>query len=460
MLHLLLALTPLVPAASPAPAVQDGAAQPALRSQESELDRLLEELSPEEQLARRMTDEVLVVQKASPSVVYIETDGVRERPTFWGIQQQKVQGSGSGVVIRDEGFIVTNFHVVRDAQSIAVSFQEDVDPRQYRADLVSFVAEEDLALLKIRGEEGQRFPTVPLGTSADLMIGERVVAIGNPYGHTHTVSVGIISGLHRDVNVGDGANGTLHFDDLIQTDASINQGNSGGPLLNINGELIGINSAVNVRAENIGFSIPVDRVRQVLEDELLGEHMNRAWLGFQVSEDDDLVVTTITAGGPAELVGLEVGDRIVALDDHRTEGLEQYRFQRVSLRPDDPVRVRVLRGGRERNLTIPAWDRVTGLLFERMGLSVEEFRTRSSRGTGYALQVSEIFPGGPAESVGLQAGDWLLAVRPEGANGRRVPTRVDLAGVISRLSPQTPLEIEVQRERQTFRGTLILDGAH
>ena len=453
MLHLLLAVTALSSAA-PAPV------QPAHLGQESELDRLLDGLSPEEQHARRVTDEVLVVQRASPAVVYIETDGVRERQSFWGIERQPVQGSGSGMVIRDEGFIVTNYHVVRGARTITVSFQEDIDPRQYAADVVSFVAEEDLALLKIRGEEGQRFPTVPLGTSADLMIGERVVAIGNPYGHTHTVSVGIISGLHRDVNVGDGMNGTLHFDDLIQTDASINQGNSGGPLLNINGELIGVNSAVNVRAENIGFAIPVDRVRQVLEDELLGAHMNRAWLGFQVSEDDDLEVTTVTAGGPAEQVGLKVGDRIVAIGDRDLEGLEQYRFERVGLQPSEPVRLRVVRGGRERNLTIPSWDRVTGLLFERMGLEAIERRTSNRGRTGYALEVLRVYEGGPAQAVGLQPGDWLLAVMPEGEKGSRVPTRVDLAGVISGLPAQTPLTIEIQRERQIFRGKLILDGTH
>ena len=420
MLHLLLALTALAPAAHPV--------QPAHLGQESELDRLLDGLTPEEQHERRVTDEVLVVQRASPAVVYIETDGVRERQSFWGVQQQPIQGSGSGMVIRDEGFIVTNYHVVRDARTITVSFQEDIDPRQYRADVVSFVAEEDLALLRIRGEEGQRFPTVPLGTSADLMIGEKVVAIGNPYGHTHTVSVGIISGLHRDVNVGDGMNGTLHFDDLIQTDASINQGNSGGPLLNINGELIGVNSAVNVRAENIGFAIPVDRVKQVLEDELLGAHMNRAWLGFQVSEDDELLVTAVTAGGPAEQVGLQVGDRIVAIGDRTLEGLEQYRFERVSLQPAEPVRLRVLRSDRERNLTIPSWDRVTGLLFERMGLEARELRTRSRAGTGYALQVQRVYEGGPAEAVTIAGTCWRpyfqadpLPVLPRSAPWKLLP---------------------------------------
>jgi S1-C subfamily serine protease len=453
LLHLLLALATLASAPPVTP-------QLAPSSEESELGRLLDGLSPEEQLARRITDEVLVVQRASPAVVYIETGGVRQRPTFWGVQQQQIQGSGSGMVIRDEGFIVTNYHVVRDARTITVSFKESIDPRQYQADVLSYVEEEDLALLKIRGEEGQRFPTVPLGTSADLMIGEKVIAIGNPYGHTHTVSVGIISGLHRDVNVSDGVNGALHFDDLIQTDASINQGNSGGPLLNINGELIGVNSAVNVRAENIGFAIPVDRVRQVLEDQLLGSDMHRAWLGYEVGKDDELVVTAVTRGGPAEAGGLRVGDQIKALDDTLLESFEQYSFKRVDLQPTQAVHVRVMRDGREHQLTIPSWDRVTGLLFERMGLEAVETPIRVRNGVGYALQVSRVYPGGPSEAVGLQAGDWLLAVRPEGGNGRRVPTRVDLAGAISGLQRQTPLEIEIQRDRRAFRGKLILGGPH
>lgn len=454
MLNLFLALATLSPAATP-----PAAPQLAPVHQESELDRLLEKLSPEEQHARRITDEVLVVQRASPAVVYIETNAVRQRPTFWGMTDEQVQGLGSGMVIRDEGFIVTNYHVVRNAETIRVSFRDDVDPRQYQAEVVSFVQEQDLALLKIRGEEGQRFPTVPLGTSGDLMIGEKVIAIGNPFGHTHTVSVGIISGLHRDVNVSNGNNTQLHFDDLIQTDASINQGNSGGPLLNINGELIGINSAVNVRAENIGFAIPVDRVRQVLEDQLLGSQMHRAWLGYQVSNDDNLIVTAVTKGGPAEQVGLRIGDRIIALGDTKLDNLEQYRFERVGLQPSEVVRMRVQRDGRERSLTIPSWDRVTGLLFERMGIDAVEYPTRTQGGLRYVLQVSKVYEGGPGEAVGLQVGDWLLAVKGEGSAGHPVPTRVDLAGAISGLRSQTPLEIEIQRERRSYRGKLILDGA-
>jgi S1-C subfamily serine protease len=248
-----------------------------------------DEIDPRFELRR--TPVVRVVEQTSPAVVYIQTDMAVQRDWFGRVFQPK--GAGSGVVILPEGFIVTNNHVVRNATSITVSFDPKHDKRTYPAQLVSAVPNEDLALLKIPHERD--FPTIPLGTSSDLMPGETVIALGNPLGQTHSVSQGIISGLHRNVDIADRSQ-NLHFTDLIQTDASINFGNSGGPLLNIHGELIGINSVVNVQAENIGFAIPVDRVREVLEDQLLDPETASSFLGFDVARDDRLVVDEVLPG--------------------------------------------------------------------------------------------------------------------------------------------------------------------
>lgn len=267
MLSLLAFLPALLPASLPAP-------------QETQ------PVSAEERYRRRITPITQVVDSATPAVVYIVTEGQTVASDFFGrLIPQRFSGSGSGVVILKEGFIITNYHVVEKASpgGIKVSFDKRYDETEYEAELVSWVKQEDLALLRIRGERD--FPTVPMGTSSDLMIGETVVAIGSPYGQTHTVSSGIISGLHRNVDI---PNAGLRFGDLIQTDASINFGNSGGPLLNINGELIGINSAVNSQAQNIGFAIPVDRVKAVIEEQL-----TPTWLGFEVEPGDHLKVASV-----------------------------------------------------------------------------------------------------------------------------------------------------------------------
>jgi S1-C subfamily serine protease len=256
----------------------------------------------DEMRKRRITPTVSVVQAASPAVVYIQTGAtVLGRDIFGRIVSREFGGAGSGVVIRKEGFIITNYHVVRDADRITVSFDKAFDDTEYKANLVSYVEDEDLALLKIAGD--RVFPTIPLGRSHDLMPGETVVAIGNPYGQTITVTGGIISGLHRNVPVPQSGGGVLQFPDLIQTDASINPGNSGGPLLNVNGELIGINTAMNMQAQNIGFAIPVDRVRSVLENQLLSPETAPAWLGFEIEPGDHLCIARVVPGSPARRPG-------------------------------------------------------------------------------------------------------------------------------------------------------------
>jgi len=395
---------------------------------------------PDRLFELRRTPIVRVAENASPAVVFIQIDGVTAQRNFWGqLQRRRISGSGSGVVILPEGFIVTNYHVVKNANSsITVSFNPKYDDRVYQAKLVSFVQDEDLALLKIPHERD--FPTIPLGTSSDLMPGETVVAIGNPHGQTHSVSSGIISGLHRNVEIPVDSWRTLHFTDLIQTDASINLGNSGGPLLNIHGELIGINSVVNSAAENIGFAIPVDRVREVLEDQLLDPDIPIAFLGFDVAEDE-LAISELLPGAPGQLAGLRLGDRVLSLQEQGVGNIEQYRRLRVCIDPAEEVELSVERNGRRQTVRVRPWDKIDGILYRTLGMTVETY----SIGRNALVRVARIREDGPADDLGLLQGDVLYAAASHMYRGE-VENRSWLASMAIRLGDGEEIELELYRD--------------
>lgn len=398
-----------------------------------------------EALGRRMTPIVQVVQAARPAVVFIETDvPVARRDIFGRFLGSQIQhNTGSGVVIYEEGYIVTNYHVVRNANELRVRFDPVHDEATYVARLISWNEREDLALLKISGD--QPFPTVPMGTSSDLMIGEDVIAIGNPYGQTLSVSRGIISGLHRDIQAAN-----LTFSGLIQTDASINPGNSGGPLVNINGELIGINTVMNTAAENIGFAIPVDQVKAVLRDHLLEPTQARGWLGFEV-DVGTLRIDDVTHGGPADAQGLRVGDRLVALGGKVLETGEDYKLARLSVLPDDQVTVRVQRDSLYRSFELRAWDRADYLSYQRAGMTLETIVLSTTR----MLRVTNVLPGGPADQLGLRPDDFIEAVQVGSRRPQRVTSPDEFALLLTRLAPDTELRLDVWRD-ENHNGRLEL----
>ena len=398
-----------------------------------------------EKYSRRITPVVQVIDAARRAVVYIQTEGVTIGQDFWRrLVAQRFNGEGSGVVILKDGYILTNYHVVKDAKNIVVSFDKQYDEQEYPADVISFVEEKDLALLKIN--RALDFPTIPLGTSSDLMLGETVIAIGNPYGQTHTATQGIISGLHRNVQIpGAGPGGMLKFGDLIQTDAAINFGNSGGPLLNINGELIGINSAMNAQAQSIGFAIPVDRIKDVLKEQLLAPETAPTWLGFDVDPGDHLQVAKVVPGSPAALAGMKPGDCIVAIGGQPVSKQDEYRLARVGLSPQRDVELQVENHGKTRRLKMEAWDKPDGILFEHLGMKVEVV----ALGRNSFVKVSEVRPGGPADALGLKPDDLVDAVRPvQGAGSRafRIVSREALASLVSRIPSGTALEIDIYRD--------------
>lgn len=408
-----------------------------------------------------------MVQAVTPSVVFVETEHLRTVPTIFGRQQTLQSGAGSGVVIHPAGYIVTNYHVVEGAREIRVSFEGDTE--SYSARLMSFVREEDLALLliqgagtRLRGAEREpepagsdraltppgprdEFPTVRLGTSADLMPGERVVAIGSPHGQTYTVSTGIISGLHRDVSV---PSRNLNFRGLIQTDASINFGNSGGPLLNIHGELIGINTVMNTSAENIGFAIPVDRVRQVLEEVLFPDAL-QVWLGVDVEDRGGrAVITRVWDGGPAASGELAEGDRVVAINGEPVTTTESLHLAAIPIEPGATVELTVEGKAGRCEAEISTWDALNGDLFKDIGLAVTEQQIQPNNPQTF-LMVQHVRPESASADLGVEPGDVIPAVRPRTVPVARtywLSDRRALQTLLSRIPKGTEIEVDAYRD--------------
>src|SRR5579871_5785231 len=258
----------------------------------------------------RRTPVVAAVEKVAPAVVAVATEERPQRSPFGGFfgvdpdeLYERPRGGGtslgSGVIVDPRGFVITNQHVVAGAARIHVQL---ADGRELPAQLIGADAAFDLAVLKIAAR--QSLPAVQLGTARDLMPGETVIAIGNPFGLAHTVTTGVVSALHRSVKTPDRV-----YEDFIQTDAAINPGNSGGPLLNLDGELIGINTAVHRGGPGIGFAIPIDRARTIVDDLLKFGRVRYGWLGVEAREGrGTVVVAAVEEGSPARAAGVRAGD--------------------------------------------------------------------------------------------------------------------------------------------------------
>lgn len=329
---------------------------------------------------------------------------------------RQVNGMGTGVVIDERGYIVTNYHVVEGVRQIQVTL---ADETTVIGRLVEHDPRTDLAIIKI--DTASPLPVIRIGSSHDLMPGEPVVAVGNAYGYPHTVSRGIISALHRTVQVSD----EQRYQDLIQTDAAINPGNSGGPLLNIDGEMIGINVAVRVGAQGIGFAIPVDEAIQVAANLMNVEKRERLWHGIEgesVREGDEFLffVRSIRPGSPAETAGLQPGDQLAKLAERRIDRRLDLERTLMGRKAGDELPMVVHRGGEELSLTLTLgaapqqslaadeqiWS-YFGLRLEPMPADVfQRLKTRYRGG----LRVLEVRPGSPASAEGIRRGDVLVGM--------------------------------------------------
>ncbi|RLC05328.1 MAG: serine protease Do, partial [Deltaproteobacteria bacterium] len=259
--------------------------------------------------------------------------------------REKRTSLGSGVIIDGKrGFILTNAHVVTQSESISVALK---DEREFQAQIVGVDPDSDLAVLKIGNQED--LPAIEMGNSEDLMIGETVIAIGNPFGFSHTVTTGVISALNRSVRTDDAV-----YHNFIQTDASINPGNSGGPLLNINGDLIGINTAIYAKAQGIGFAIPINKAKRIVSDLIQYGEVVLSWTGLslqdldkelgyylKVPENKGVIVKDIEPGSPAMIAGVRKGDIILALDKIPIRTVDDYQQALKSFSVGSKIKLKI-----------------------------------------------------------------------------------------------------------------------
>jgi S1-C subfamily serine protease len=319
------------------------------------------------------SENVRVYKQASPSVANIVTRAV-EYDFFYNAVP--VEGAGSGFLIDTSGHILTNNHVVQSAQTIEVTFGED--PARYKAKFLGADARNDIALLQIDPASHKLTP-LPLGDSRNLLVGQRVLAIGNPFGFQSTLTTGVVSALGRTVQTGE----TAFIDEAIQTDASINPGNSGGPLLNSHGDVIGINTAIHSptgTAAGIGFAIPINTARRVAEDLISDGRVRRAVLGIagrpiwpELSQALSLpvkqgfLIERVTSGGPAEQAGIRGGSRsvmaglqelqvggdvLVAVDTKEINTQTDLTLVLNRSRPGDTVTLTILRDGKKMDVPV------------------------------------------------------------------------------------------------------------
>jgi serine protease Do len=423
-----------------------------------------------------------VVQRVSSAVVSIHSERTVQGPSSaeellaLTPSQNRVNGMGTGIIIDARGYIVTNQHVVEDVNLIRVRL---ADGTSASARVLARDAESDLALLKI--DTARPLPVMPLGTATDLMVGETVIAIGNAYGYDHTVTVGVVSAVQRDVTL----NKELSYKSLIQTDASINPGNSGGPLLNINGELVGVNVAIRAGAQGIGFAIPVDTMIRVTARMMNTRRNSGTWHGLVVRDQvqvgagegeaeavsarspaangprRSLAVERVEANSPAARAGVQRGDLVMQAGDQPVAcclDLERALLDRAA---GEHVPLTVRRRGQEQHLDLvlaaaergaPPADEV---VWQKLGVRLQpvgaDMVAGSSQPLHGGLLVLEVRADGAAGKAGIQRGDILVGLHQwemlSADNVVFVLTHPDLASF-------NPLRFYIVRNGQVHRGWL------
>src|SRR3954470_1420985 len=320
---------------------------------------------------------VRVYRQAAPAVANVLTKAT-EYDFF--MDPVPVEGAGSGFVIDERGYILTNFHVVQEAQSIEVVLG---DQSRYAAKFIGADQRNDVALVKI-DPKGKKIATLPLGDSTSLQVGQKVLAIGNPFGFQSTLTTGVVSAIGRTVQTSQ----STFIDEAIQTDAAINRGNSGGPLINSHGEVIGINSAIYTPSgttAGIGFAIPINSAKRIAHDLMTEGRVHQAFLGVQtlpvagtlaealdLPAQEGLLVETATKGGPAAVAGIRGGDRvvragmqrlavggdlIVAVDGQKVASPFDLNIILNRKRPGDTVTLTIYRGGKKTDVPVKLGER-------------------------------------------------------------------------------------------------------
>lgn len=381
---------------------------------------------------------VRAVQKVGPAVVNISSEyEVRSGP-FSGFgmdpffesffrdffdhgfeRRYKKNSLGSGVIIDGtRGFILTNSHVIERRGTITVVLK---DEREFEAQIVGADPDSDLAVLRI--SSSTRLPAVEMGNSDDIMIGETVIAIGNPFGFSHTVTTGVISAVNRSIRTED-----REYHEFIQTDASINPGNSGGPLLNINGDLIGINTAIYAKAQGIGFAIPISKAKRIVSDLIRHGEVIQPWVGLTVQDMDarlaqylklpgnkGVLVKSVDQGSPAEKAGVRDSDIILSVGSINLGSGEDYHGAIKSFAAGDRIKMKLWRSGKDISVSINAAvfpvERAESLAYSLLGIKVENlsqakhFRHGTTAAEG--VMISEILRQSYLAGIGARPGDVI-----------------------------------------------------
>ena len=426
-----------------------------------------------------------LVKELSPSVVNISTTSVTKRKPFafnspFGKENDQFEkffekffgddlperefrkkGLGSGFIISEDGYVLTNNHVVRKADDIQVILQ---DGEKFNADIIGSDPKTDLALLKIKSSK--KLPAISFGSSSDLEIGDTVIAIGNPFGLGHTVTSGIVSAKGRSLGLG-------AYDDFIQTDAAINPGNSGGPLFNYRGEVVGVNTAIIAGGQGIGFAIPVNMARAIVDQLKSSGKVVRGWLGVIVQQitpeieqslnlpgSKGALVSDIAPGGPAEKAGIKRGDVITEVNGIEIKEMPDLPKTIASYTPGKSANIKIIREGSSKivNVTLgelPAEkvsnpDKVSNKHVEtNLGLVVnnitQETRKRLNLKTTDGVIVVKVSSGSAASAAGFRNADVILEL-----NRSKVVNSEDFKKKVSNVKKGTSLLFLVNRNGRTI----------
>jgi serine protease Do len=385
-----------------------------------------------------------------------------------GEEGQRVRGLGSGVIVSNDGYILTNSHVVRGADKLTVMLGGN---KRYSAKIIGTDPQTDLAVIKI---DATALPAATLGNSDDVRIGQWVIAVGNPFELLHTVTAGIISAKGRSAV---GLN--LDYQDFIQTDASINPGNSGGALADLEGNVIGINTAISSPSGGsvgIGFAIPINMAKQVMDELVTQGKVTRGYLAlmpqdidesiakaWKLKSTDGALVGDVTPNGPADKAGIKRGDIIKDFNGKKIESSAQLRQVVAQADPGSTAKINLLRDGREMPVSVVLGERPRNLAGrndeeestpeektgEKLGLSIQTLTPEIAQQLSYrneqGVLVSSVTAGSPADEAGLRRGDLIKEV-----NRTEVSTVQEFKRLVSRLQSGDSLALLVRRGQSTF----------
>ncbi len=377
-------------------------------------------ISQNEEPSLRVSPVVKAIKNVEAGVVNIQGNKTinTSAPGSNGTGKQEVNGMGTGVIIDPRGYIITNLHVVQDVSRIEVTL---ADGTVTEARMLNYDPDTDLALIRV--DIDRKLPVIPMGTSSDLLRGETVIAIGNPFGYQHTVTVGIVSALHRNIPV----NGSQEYKDLIQTNADINPGNSGGPLVNVDGKVIGINVAVRVGAQGIGFAIPIDSAIEVmadlvaasLRDDLthgLALHTTRGANGAEIRVDE--VIKAVATDGAEQV---KAGDVLVSMGGFPVRNRLDTELCLLGHQQGDEIDVQLRRSGENhhtrlvlKGLATSSEERLIREAWEKLGIRLSPvpkhaLQSAAEKYNG-GLKVAEVRPGSAAAREKIVPGDIIVGI--------------------------------------------------